>query len=244
MVTLPRSVLVAVDFGSASARAVSIGGGLAMASGAHLRLLHAETLEPPPYFTSEQVDGLERQRDATRRQAEQFLTHVGQRQTATPFETVLDDWPPVEAILRASEAADVVVMGTHGRRGLSRWWLGLVAERVLRDIEQPLLIVRAEIPAPVESVLSRVLVHAAGSLVGTHALEYARTLAERAHGDIFDRRHDLIEPALEQARATMLVAAAPYPRTTWWLANYGEPLVRFCTVPILFVSEQEPHHDA
>jgi hypothetical protein len=35
----------------------------------------------------------------------------------------------------------------------------------------------------------------------------------------------------------MLVVAAPLPRTSGWLSNYGESLVRFCTVPILFVPE-------
>jgi hypothetical protein len=38
--------------------------------------------------------------------------------------------------VRAPGAAgvDLVVMGTHGRRGPSLWWLGSVAGRVLRDI--------------------------------------------------------------------------------------------------------------
>ena len=39
--------------------------------------------------------------------------------------------------------ADLVVMSTHGRSGLSRWVLGNVAERVLRHGEAPLLLVHA-----------------------------------------------------------------------------------------------------
>jgi len=31
--------------------------------------------------------------------------------------------------------------------------------------------------------------------------------------------------------------AAPQRRSSAWLSNYGEPLVRYCTVPILFVPE-------
>lgn len=39
--------------------------------------------------------------------------------------------------------ADLIVMGTHGRRGVSRWLLGSVAEAVLRVAPCPVLLVRA-----------------------------------------------------------------------------------------------------
>ena len=40
--------------------------------------------------------------------------------------------------------ADLIVMGTHGRRGLNRLILGSDAERVLHDAEVPVLLVRAD----------------------------------------------------------------------------------------------------
>jgi nucleotide-binding universal stress UspA family protein len=40
-------------------------------------------------------------------------------------------------------SADLVVMSTHGRSGLTRWVLGNVAERILRHGETPLLLVHA-----------------------------------------------------------------------------------------------------
>lgn len=40
--------------------------------------------------------------------------------------------------------ADLVVMGTHGRRGIGRLLLGSVAEAVLRRTEVPVLLVRRE----------------------------------------------------------------------------------------------------
>jgi len=51
---------------------------------------------------------------------------------------------PAEEILRlAGEAhADLIVLGTHGRRGLSHFLLGSVAERVLRQAPCPVLTVR------------------------------------------------------------------------------------------------------
>jgi nucleotide-binding universal stress UspA family protein len=41
-----------------------------------------------------------------------------------------------------AEGADLIVMATHGRSGLSRWLMGSVAERVLRASGTPLLVVR------------------------------------------------------------------------------------------------------
>ena len=55
---------------------------------------------------------------------------------------------PHEAILEYVEDNDVdlVVMGTHGRRGIDRYLLGSVTERVLRGADVPVLTVRAEAP--------------------------------------------------------------------------------------------------
>ena len=39
------------------------------------------------------------------------------------------------------------------------------------------------------------------------------------------------------ATLRLLHAETPPPRSSAWSSNYGEPLVRYCTVPILFVPE-------
>lgn len=247
MAMLPTSVLVAVDFGDASARAVALGGAVAEASRVSLRLLHAESIEAPPYFTTEQIEVLTRQRQASRAQAEQYLLRFGRNHTKQPVTVVVEDRPPVDAILHAAQSADLVVMGTHGRQGPKRWWLGSVAERVLREIATPLLIVRAAEKASGNASsgrvseegppFARVLVHAAPALEGSRALDYAQGLARAFGGEVFDARGEALEPALDRARATVLVAAAPTPRTSSWLSQHGESLVRHCQLPILFVPE-------
>jgi nucleotide-binding universal stress UspA family protein len=238
MTPTPRSVLVPVDFGDASARAVAVAGLIVERCGAAtLRLLHAEAVDAPAYFTAEQLERLERQRHELRQQAEQFLSRFGRAHTHRPFSTVLSDRPPVDAILHESTSADLVVMGTHGRHGPKRWWLGSVAERVLRGVERPLSIVRGDASQPAASTFDRVVVHASAPLRGELALEYARTLTSCFGGEVIDARYGLIEPALERARATLLVVAAPQSRSSGWLSNDGEPLVRHCTIPILFVPE-------
>jgi nucleotide-binding universal stress UspA family protein len=236
-----QSILVAVVFGDAAARAVAVAGVVAgRCPGAALRLLHAESIEAPVYFTSEQIGDLERQRHAIRSQAEQVLSRFGRHHTSVPFVATVDRRPPVEAILAAAASADLVLMGTHGRHGPKRWWLGSVAERVLRDIKKPLLIVRAadagHSPSP-DHIFDRTLVHASAPARGDTALAFARELTSCVGGTVTDGRHRRIEPAIERTHATLLAAAVPEPRTAAWMSNYGDPLLRFCTMPILFVPE-------
>lgn len=49
----------------------------------------------------------------------------------------------VIASVAANNAVDTVVMSTHGRSGLGRWVFGSIAEKVLRMVECPVLLVRA-----------------------------------------------------------------------------------------------------
>lgn len=51
---------------------------------------------------------------------------------------------PVEAIVDESKDYDMIVMGTHGRRGFDRFMLGSVAEGVLRRSSKPLLLMRQD----------------------------------------------------------------------------------------------------
>lgn len=235
----PVAILVAVDFSDASAHAVALAGAIADRCGAAaLRLIHAESAAAPAYFTHDQVEALERQQQAVRLQAEQYLAAFGRRHTRHPLSAAVDDRPPGDAILHAAATADLVVMGTHGRRGPSRWWLGSVAERVLRESRQPLVIVRDPLPAAVDGVFSRVLVHAAWAPAGDATLDYARRLAGCFHGEVVDGRGQALETALADARPTLMAVAAPLPRAAAWLSAYGEPLVRAAAVPILFVPEE------
>jgi nucleotide-binding universal stress UspA family protein len=54
-----------------------------------------------------------------------------------------DDIPHTIVREAARWPADLLVLGTHGRRGVSRWILGSIASRVARITETPLLLVRA-----------------------------------------------------------------------------------------------------
>jgi nucleotide-binding universal stress UspA family protein len=60
---------------------------------------------------------------------------------------------PADAIIRTveSDGADMIVMGTHGRRGISRLLMGSVAEAVVRRAPCPVLTVKQPAKVPVES---------------------------------------------------------------------------------------------
>ena len=60
---------------------------------------------------------------------------------------------PADEILKAAGdlPADLIVMGTHGRRGLSRMVLGSVAEAVMRKAASPVLTVRVARPTGAEN---------------------------------------------------------------------------------------------
>lgn len=48
-----------------------------------------------------------------------------------------------KAIVNLTEPGDVIVMATHGRTGMRRWFIGSIAEDVLRHSTVPVLLVRA-----------------------------------------------------------------------------------------------------
>jgi nucleotide-binding universal stress UspA family protein len=92
---------------------------------------------------------------------------------------VTEGIPPQEIVRQAkSLPADLLVMGTHGRSGFERLFLGSVTEKVLRSTHVPVLTV----PPPVERVGSvvykTILCPIEFSNPSTRALEYALRLAE------------------------------------------------------------------
>ncbi len=62
-----------------------------------------------------------------------------------PLQTVVQVGPVAETIVdyASQQDIDLVVMGTHGRSGISRWVYGSIAERVLQAASVPVLLVRA-----------------------------------------------------------------------------------------------------
>ncbi len=62
----------------------------------------------------------------------------------TDYESAIVRGPPADEIIEYSEkkGVDLIVMGTHGRRGLDRLIFGSTAEKVVRNARVPVLTVR------------------------------------------------------------------------------------------------------
>jgi nucleotide-binding universal stress UspA family protein len=99
------------------------------------------------------------------------LTHVGD-----PASVILDT--------AADKECDLIVMTTHGYRGLTRWMLGSVTERVLRHATCPVLVLREDRP------IQHILVPLDGSALAETAIEPALEMAARLDAAVLLLRVD------------------------------------------------------
>jgi len=138
-------VLCPVDFSEISAAALRTAGGLAQALQSELTVLHAQRWEFPLYFTAAQTQELETQLRKSDKAAQEFFEGFVARNipAGLPRKYRFVEDEPVAAILRAAGEvkADLIVMGTHGRTGWTRFRMGSVLEGVLRQAKVPVLAV-------------------------------------------------------------------------------------------------------
>lgn len=129
-----KQILVPLDFGEPSTRALDVAIMLASKFEAKVTLLHVSWL--PPTAHVDFTEGLPWPTDAFAQQAEKELNAIASRAHALYpgiEQRVVKGEPWEEILLCAREqGAELIVMGTHGRRGVSRVLLGSVAEKVVR----------------------------------------------------------------------------------------------------------------
>lgn len=142
---LPKTVLVPTDFSDHAERATDYACELASKLGARVVLLHAYAL-PSVGFPESIGFGAE----LTGRVvtvAEEALRAAKARRQASGVDivTVIKEGDPRDAILAAigDHHAELVCMGTHGRRGIARAMLGSVAEEIVRHAPCAVLTLRA-----------------------------------------------------------------------------------------------------
>ena len=135
MIALKR-ILVATDFGPAAEAALTYGRALAKNFGATLTVMHvAEN-----FFLRATIADPHALKAAVARRLEERLT--AEDRSALHARAVLDTSDqPADAITAYAKQAeiDLIVMGTHGRNGISHLLVGSVAERVVRTASCPVL---------------------------------------------------------------------------------------------------------
>jgi nucleotide-binding universal stress UspA family protein len=177
-----RSLLVPLDGSAFAEQALPLAAELAARSGAtlHIVLVHHSTAVVPgpgePVVFHPAVD------DATRLQEQEYLARVSALGGTHRVVTRLLDGPIAESIAdyARTSAIDLVVLTTHGRGVLSRFWIGSVADRLVRQLEQPMLLVRphASRGVPSAAMLRRILIPLDGSPLAATVIEPATRLGE------------------------------------------------------------------
>lgn len=138
-----KKILIPVDFNPLGSAALRYAALLAERSGALLIVMYADTFEPPVEFTAAQTAALATSIEDSRRRAGEELERYVHEQVPEmlAMRTEVREALPLPGILAAirEHEPDLLVMGTHGRGGLSRLMYGSVTEAVLRDTNIPVL---------------------------------------------------------------------------------------------------------
>ncbi|HDR9021171.1 TPA: universal stress protein [Burkholderia vietnamiensis] len=153
-----KNVMVAVDGSPSSKRALDEALKVAASCGARLfavfavdksiLLAYGGRIDPDALLDDVRRDGT-----AVLHDAERAISHAAVNGDTELIETELGQ-DVAERLQRyvAEHAIDLAVIGTHGRRGVRRLFLGSVAERFLRGSSCPVLLLRSDDPAPAKAV--------------------------------------------------------------------------------------------
>jgi nucleotide-binding universal stress UspA family protein len=136
-----NKVLCATDLSPASEPALAVAVGVARAMGAELELLHVIHMAPglsPELMTSGVVDGLVAAAETRLKERADEIRARGVRVATSVKVGLVDD-----RIAESAAGADLLVVGTHGRQGAKRFFLGSNAERAVREAPCPVLVVPA-----------------------------------------------------------------------------------------------------
>jgi universal stress protein A len=140
-----RKILCPIDFDHNSTAALEIACELAEGRGATVHLLHvarvpSQDMDVPLPFNADP-----RWERAARAKLERIARDRLEGKVRYQLHVV--SGTPDDDVVRVAHhlGADLVVMATHGRKGLSHLILGSVAERVMREADCPVLTVRTKI---------------------------------------------------------------------------------------------------
>ena len=143
--TLPRTIVVATDFSEHADHALDYAVELATRLGASLHLIHSIHIpamgvhEIGIAYNAMAIESMTRAAEA------QLDARIARYHGRIEIETARCEVGDARDVIdRAAEqlGADLIVIGTHGRRGLKRMLLGSVAEAVVRTAPCPVLTVR------------------------------------------------------------------------------------------------------
>ncbi len=136
-----KRILSPVDFDDNSLAALDVSAQFARQNDGTILLFHVVPMLVAPAGMPAYVDIYKGQDETAKEKLRQIAV---KRLQGIKYELLTHLGEPAGAIIKTARrnAADVIVMGTHGRRGFSRVLLGSIAEMVLREAPCPVLCVR------------------------------------------------------------------------------------------------------
>ena len=139
-----KHILMPTDGSKCSEEAIKQGLAFAKELDAQVTFLYA--VEDPAYDIARAApyrkpfhDYLTQEAEASLNKAKRLADELGVAATTR----LVDHQQPARAIHEAEKDYDLIVMGTHGRRGFNRFAFGSVAEGVLRRSEKPCLVIHS-----------------------------------------------------------------------------------------------------
>ncbi len=229
-----KSILFATDLGTASAPAQAYALQLARMFGAHLFVLHVEA-DPglsPRY--KEALLGSEKAgktRDLQIAEFEELL-----RLSGVSF-TVLIEHGEINEVLHQvvnERGIDLIVLGSHGRKGLSHLLQGSMAENVGRSSSRPVITVGPRAQTGFETSMKTIIYATDFSDESKLALPYAASLAQEFHAHlailhVAPKTERLVRDHIhvEMYLMNRLKCVAPQSQLPWCTASYeiafGDP---------------------
>ena len=147
---VPRRILVATDFGPASVAALRYGREFGKAFNAQVHVLHVigdlatGDPVPPPTYVPEISNAQSAMVAGAREELHAFVAGTDGPSKSDVIEVVASANGVAPSILAYAEEhlIDLIVVGHHGRGGITQFLLGSVAEKVVRSAPCPVLTVR------------------------------------------------------------------------------------------------------
>jgi nucleotide-binding universal stress UspA family protein len=135
-----QKVLCAVDFSPSTKLTIATARQIAEANKGTVILFHVVPMPVEAMGQPLMVEPLAGAEEDARRR----LNRIASEELTHSYEIVVVTGEPAAAIIEAAgqQGADLIVMATHGRTGLSHFFLGSVAERVVRESSVPVMTVR------------------------------------------------------------------------------------------------------
>jgi len=181
-----EKILVPLDGSKLAEVALTSAGELAIRLGSQIILIAVtESAEAQDYHKHQIY--IEKAVEETRERMEPYLGSPKEK-TLRVKPVILVGHPAEETIRYANrENTSLVVMATHGSSGIRRWAMGGMADKVLRAIERPVVLVRAKTTrtgASKKGILNKAIVALDGSEEGEAVLPYITELAARLQTEV------------------------------------------------------------